>query len=139
MQQNKKQLLVYGYIRDIQSLLNKDNIIPYEVINICYHFSLKESYIFIKCDGDENEFILFDINNNKFKRLISKIADINFKIDKKTLCFIPQISKLFNHSILLSNKEYDGFICQSKSGKNKQYRYLIVFESLLPLALYLIV
>lgn len=129
--QTKKELIVYGYTRQIQKIFNdsdSDKIIPASIINVCFQFYSVRVYTFmLTTNTHKNEFISFNIDTNVTHEISPKNnrdKTIN-KCSISSLCHIPKISNLFRSNKLSSNRRYDAFICR---GQDK-YHYLLIYEA----------
>ena len=123
-----KELLIYGFIRGIQSLLQNDKIIPLSIIEICcelYSIPLK---VFSIGDIDKYEttFYAMNIETKTISQLITTSNnDVNY-VHGTGWCYIPNISLKTHSTENKQNTYYDSLFCVDL---DHHYPRFILFDS----------
>eukprot|EP01084_Bolivina_argentea_P239659 402771_1 len=124
---DKEQLLVNGFIRDIDSSSFIDKFIATSVIQICYAFYFVPFQLFLYQKNKSNIFI----TNMKIKSISNLMKlSLSKNIPLSCWCYIPMISNsvtISNITCMDKNKCYDGIIGISECGPS--YPFITLFES----------
>eukprot|EP01084_Bolivina_argentea_P003749 7066_1 len=110
---NKQQMLIYGFIRSIEKVLDNNKIIPVEIIDICYAFHSIPLQFFILTKGQKLH--VANIYNQTVSNLVinDKTSDIalNNRMNIFSCCHIPDISRYINTKNDSQNSNYnDGLV-----------------------------
>ena len=125
----KLQLLINGYIREVQQILIKDNIIPSDIYQICLEFYNSNTFNLLwksNCrsrplqDSDHQQFRQFgvlDIENKQSLNInLTKFREYKDKERFYPLCFIPNVSNKY-----LTNNERLNCIFTVQKGVTDDY------------------
>ena len=132
-QPSRKELLIYGFIREYKALLNPKKIIPVEIIKLFYAFYSIVLNIFL-INKKKAEFYAINIEYNYYSKIIPQINNVNnLSCLSGPFCHIENISsslKIKNDNII-KNKRYDSIICFNNHGNygRESYPCVLFFES----------
>ena len=128
---SRKELIVFGYIRENESILKKNKMIPVAIKQICllfYNVCLKVFMFEVEDTMMQNisntKLSVLNIKQNKMSNLIpykpnSNLHDINQpEINNKPLCYVPNILSSTSISSECNEKKitYDGILSVHTQG-----------------------
>ena len=98
---DKIELLIFGYISSIQSLLDNEEIIPYDIYQLCLLFYKNNnvSILWSKTIGNKFEMGIFDVNERESTTInTAKLSKMNHIHPPSNICHFTNYS--FKNEIL---------------------------------------
>ena len=146
---NYDKRVIFGFISSIESSLDKNQIIPRVIYDLCLLFYENKAYVvFLKTIfGDvlddglscQHQFISFDIDKKIFTQIIPKSMNSNLKYDfTKSLCHIPNISHFLSMDTFIKDTQiaqtklhgiFGGLQPDRYSFRPKTYPYLLLYDA----------